>query len=258
MDTPLKLVLLRHGESTWNQENRFTGWTDVDLDQNGFEQARNAGRLLKAANYQLDEVHTSFLKRAVRTAWLVMDEMDQMWVPELKSWRLNERHYGALQGLNKSETAAHYGEDKVKEWRRSYDIQPPALEENDERYPKNQRAYATLNESVIPKTESLKDTFNRVFPYWIDAIAPAVMAGKQVIVVAHGNTLRSLCKHFDNLSEEEVTELNIPIGQPLVYEFDAHLKTIRHYYLDNEESIQAGIRQQIEMGQAHTLQETIG
>ncbi|MBU6389736.1 2,3-diphosphoglycerate-dependent phosphoglycerate mutase [Patescibacteria group bacterium] len=244
------LILLRHGESTWNKENLFTGWTDVDLDDTGIEQAKKAGRLLKERGFAPDLAYTSFLKRAIRTLWLVLDEMNLMWIPEYKSWRLNERHYGALQGLNKAMTAEQYGEDQVKLWRRCYDVQPPALEESDERYPKNEAPYRGVNECVIPKTESLKDTFDRVLPYWIDDISPQIQSGRTVIIVAHGNTLRALAKHLDNLSDDEVIELNIPVGEPLVYELDENLAPLKHYYLDSQEEIEKGIRQQIEMGKA--------
>jgi 2,3-bisphosphoglycerate-dependent phosphoglycerate mutase len=245
-----KVVLLRHGESVWNKENVFTGWTDVDLGPEGIEQAKRAGQLLKKAGFSLDIAYTSLLKRAIRTMWLVLDEMNLMWIPDHKSWRLNERHYGALQGLNKAKTAEEYGEDQVKIWRRSYDIQPPALEDTDQRHPSNEKAYQELHDCVVPRTESLQDTYARVMPYWTDTIIPSIRQGKQVIVVAHGNTIRALAKHLDNMSNEEVLELNIPVGEPLVYELDERFRAIKHYYLDSEEEIAKGVEEQIKMGKA--------
>jgi 2,3-bisphosphoglycerate-dependent phosphoglycerate mutase len=223
-----KLVLLRHGESEWNRENRFTGWTDVDLSNAGIAEARAAGKLLKAEGYDFDLAFTSVLKRAVRTLWLSLDELDRLWLPEEKSWRLNERHYGDLQGLNKAEMAARFGEQQVLTWRRSYDIPPPALSPEDPRYEGRDPRYAGVQ---VPRTECLKDTVARVVPYWDAAIAPAVRAGKRVLVAAHGNSLRALVKHLDRISDEEIVKLNIPTAIPLVYELDDALKPVRHYYL---------------------------
>lgn len=232
-----KLVLVRHGESTWNKENRFTGWTDVDLSDKGKEEARSAGRVLKEKGFVFDVAYTSVLKRAIRTLWLVMDEMDLMWVPVHNSWRLNERHYGGLQGLNKSETAAKYGDQQVLIWRRSYDIQPPALEKTDERFPGHDPRYKNLTPKEIPAAECLKDTVDRFLPYWHQTIAPAITSGKRVIIVAHGNSLRALVKYLDNISEENIVELNIPTGMPLVYELDADLKPLKSYYLGDPEAV---------------------
>src|SRR4051794_726918 len=226
-----KLVLLRHGESDWNRENRFTGWTDVDLSAAGVEQARTAGRSLKAAGYHFDLAFTSLLKRAIRTLWIGLEQLDQMWLPVEKSWRLNERHYGALQGLNKAETAARHGEDQVHIWRRSYDIPPPPLAMDDERHPSRDPRYAGLDAADLPLTESLKETVARFLPYWHGTIAPAITSGKRVLVAAHGNSLRALVKYLDDVSESQIVELNIPTGIPLVYELDANLKPLRHYYL---------------------------
>jgi 2,3-bisphosphoglycerate-dependent phosphoglycerate mutase len=226
-----KLVLLRHGESTWNKENRFTGWTDVDLSDRGREEAREAGRLLKAGGYQFDQAYTSVLKRAIRTLWMALDELDQMWLPIVNSWRLNERHYGALQGLNKAETAAEHGEAQVKIWRRSYDIPPPQLSADDPRHAGRDPRYAGLSPSEVPLTESLKTTVDRFLPYWHDVIAPSIQSGKRVLIAAHGNSLRALVKYLDNISDHDIVELNIPTGIPLVYELDEQLKPIRHYYL---------------------------
>ena len=226
-----KLVLLRHGESTWNQENRFTGWTDVDLSDRGRQEAAEAGRLLKEGGYTFDQAYVSVLKRAICTLAAVMDALDLWWLPVEKNWRLNERHYGALQGLNKAETAAKHGEDQVKIWRRSYDIPPPPLTADDERHPSRDRRYASLDPSELPLTESLKETVARFLPYWHGTIAPAIKSGKRVIIAAHGNSLRALVKYLDNIPESEIVELNIPTGIPLVYELDETLKPIRHYYL---------------------------
>ena len=233
-----KLVLLRHGESDWNRENRFTGWTDVDLSARGVEEARAGGRLLQAGGYRFDLCFTSLLKRAIRTLWIALDELDQMWLPVEKSWRLNERHYGALQGLNKAEMAAKFGEQQVLVWRRSYDVPPPALDPGDARYEGNDPRYAGAE---VPRTECLKDTVARVIPYWASAIAPAVRAGRRVLIAAHGNSLRALIKHLDDLSEADVVPLNVPTGAPLVYELDAHLKPLRHYYLGDPAEIQKRI-----------------
>ncbi|WP_304131855.1 2,3-diphosphoglycerate-dependent phosphoglycerate mutase [Ignavibacterium album] len=233
-----KVVLLRHGESIWNKENRFTGWTDVDLSEKGKEEAKKAGEVLKAEGYTFDIAYTSVLKRAIRTLWIVLDEMDLMWIPVIRHWRLNERHYGALQGLNKAETAKQYGEEQVKIWRRSYDIQPPALEKTDPRYPGHDPRYKDLSESELPLTECLKDTVARFVPYWEGTIAPMVKTGKRVLITAHGNSLRALVKYLDNIPDNEIVELNIPTGIPLVYELDENLKPIKHYYLGNPEEIE--------------------
>jgi 2,3-bisphosphoglycerate-dependent phosphoglycerate mutase len=229
-----KLVLLRHGESQWNLENRFTGWTDVDLTPKGIDEARNGARLLREQGYSFDAAHTSLLKRAIRTLWIVLDAMDLMWIPVERSWRLNERHYGDLQGLNKAETAAKFGEAQVKIWRRSYDTPPPALVRDDPRFPGQDARYASLKPSELPLTESLKDTVARFLPYWHEALAPQVRAGQRLLIAAHGNSLRALVKYLDDVPEAEIVELNIPTGMPLVYELDAQLKPIRHYYLDPE------------------------
>ncbi|MEQ1644868.1 MAG: 2,3-diphosphoglycerate-dependent phosphoglycerate mutase, partial [Pyrinomonadaceae bacterium] len=215
-----KLVLIRHGESQWNKENRFTGWKDVDLSDKGREEAKAAGQLLKAEGFTFDEAYTSVLKRAIRTLWIILDEMDLMWIPVTKSWLLNERHYGALQGLNKAETAAQYGEEQVLIWRRSYDIPPGVLEETDERYLGNDARYSSIEKGKFPATECLKDTVERVIPYWETEIAPKIRAGKRLIITAHGNSLRSLVKHLDGIADDKIVELNIPTGIPLVYELD--------------------------------------
>jgi 2,3-bisphosphoglycerate-dependent phosphoglycerate mutase len=226
-----KLVLLRHGESVWNRENRFTGWTDVDLSERGRQEAQEAGRLLKEGGYTFDAAFTSVLKRAIRTLWYSLDALDLMWIPVEKHWRLNERHYGALQGLNKAETAQKHGDDQVKIWRRSYDIPPPPLTPDDERHPSRDPRYASLAPTELPLTESLKDTVARFLPYWHQAIAPPIAAGRRVIIAAHGNSLRALVKYLDNVSEADILELNIPTGIPLVYELDDALGPLRHYYL---------------------------
>jgi 2,3-bisphosphoglycerate-dependent phosphoglycerate mutase len=237
----IKLVLVRHGQSAWNQENRFTGWKDVDLTEQGVSEARRAGELLKEAGFEFDVAYTSVLKRAIRTLWTILDTMDQMWIPVIRNWRLNERHYGALQGLNKTETAQKYGEEQVLVWRRSYDIPPSAMEKTDERYAGNQRVYRdNLKDEEIPLTESLKETVARFVPYYQAEIEPQIKAGKQVLIVAHGNSLRALVKHLDKISEEDIIKLNIPTGIPLVYELDDNLKPIRSYYLgDAEEAAKA-------------------
>ena len=226
-----KLVLIRHGESTWNLENRFTGWTDVDLTPTGVEQAQQAGRLLKAEGYDFDIAYTSVLKRAIRTLHLALDEMDRLWLPTVKHWRLNERHYGALQGLNKAETAQKHGDAQVLVWRRSYDTPPPALEPTDPRSERGDPRYARLQPGEVPLTECLKDTVARVLPFWNESMAPAILAGKRIVVSAHGNSIRALVKYLDNISETDIVELNIPNGIPLVYELDAGLNPIRSYYL---------------------------
>ena len=226
-----KLVLLRHGESIWNRENRFTGWKDVDLSERGLAEAAEAGRLLREGGYAFDLAYTSLLKRAIRSLWIALDVLDRMWIPVVKDWRLNERHYGALEGLNKAETAAKHGEAQVKIWRRSYDIPPPPLKLDDPRHPAFDPRYAGLSPQELPVTESLKDTVARVIPYWRDAIAPSIRADKQVVIAAHGNSLRALVKYLDGISESAIVELNIPTGIPLVYELDDDLKPLRHYYL---------------------------
>jgi 2,3-bisphosphoglycerate-dependent phosphoglycerate mutase len=226
-----KLVLIRHGESSWNKENRFTGWTDVDLSEKGMQEAKNAGELLKKEGYTFEIAYTSVLKRAIRTLWIVLDEMDLMWIPVIRTWRLNERHYGALQGLNKAETASKYGDKQVHIWRRSYDIPPPALEKSDERYPGKDPRYKDLDEKETPLTECLKDTVERFLPYWQSTIAPMIKTGKKVLIAAHGNSLRALVKYLDNIPDNEIVDLNIPTGVPLVYELDRDLKPISHYYL---------------------------
>src|SRR5438874_6830878 len=226
-----KLVLIRHGESTWNQENRFTGWTDVDLSDKGRAEARQAGQLLKDKGFTFDVAYVSLLKRAIRTLWIVLDEMDLMWLPIHNSWRLNERHYGALQGLNKSETAAKYGEAQVKIWRRAYDTPPPPLERSDPRYPGHDPRYANLKPDELPLTECLKDTVERFLPFWHETLAPAVKSGQRVLVAAHGNSIRAMVKYLDDVPDGEIVELNIPTGIPLAYELDAALRPINHYYL---------------------------
>ncbi|ACN14658.1 GpmA1 [Desulforapulum autotrophicum HRM2] len=230
-----KLILLRHGQSEWNLQNRFTGWADVDLSEQGTLEARNAGKLLQEGGYKFDLVYTSLLKRAIRTMWDVLDELDQMWVPVVRHWRLNERHYGALQGLEKAVTANKYGAEQVKIWRRSYATPPPALTENDDRYPGRDRRYADLSQGEIPLAESLKDTVARFIPYWLDTIAPQIKSGKRVLIVAHGNSLRALVKHLDCLSEEEIVGLNIPTGIPLSYDLDDNLKPLGKTYLGDPE-----------------------
>lgn len=232
-----KLVLLRHGESIWNQENRFTGWTDVDLTSKGITEAKNAGRTLKENNFSFDIAYTSLLKRAIRTLWITLDEMDQMWTPIELNWRLNERHYGALQGLNKAETARQYGDEQVLIWRRSYDIRPPSIAANDERYPGFDLRYRNLSPDNIPVAESLKDTVARFLPYWDQTIAPQITAGKKVIIAAHGNSLRALIKHLDNISDQDILNCNIPTGIPLVYELNDNLKPISSYYLGDDGQI---------------------
>lgn len=231
-----KLVLVRHGQSVWNQENRFTGWKDVDLTEQGRAEAARAAELLKEAGFEFDVAYTSVLKRAIRTLWTILDGMDQMWIPVIRNWRLNERHYGALQGLNKAETAQKYGDEQVLIWRRSYDTPPPKMGRDDERYAGRQRVYKDLSEDQIPLSESLKDTVDRFVPYFDAEIAPQIRAGKQVLIVAHGNSLRALVKHLDNVSDEEILKLNIPTGIPLVYELDDDLKPIRSGYLGDADA----------------------
>jgi 2,3-bisphosphoglycerate-dependent phosphoglycerate mutase len=225
------LVLLRHGESTWNKENRFTGWTDVDLTDTGRAEAVNSGRLLKAAGLGFDVAYTSLLKRAIRTCWITLDELDRLWIPVFRSWRLNERHYGALQGLNKAETAARHGDEQVLIWRRSYDVAPPALTADDPRHPGQDPRYASMPSADLPLTESLKDTVARFLPYWDDTVAPAIHDGKRVLIAAHGNSLRALVKYLDHVSDQDIVTLNIPTGVPLVYELNAYLTARRSYYL---------------------------
>jgi 2,3-bisphosphoglycerate-dependent phosphoglycerate mutase len=236
-----KIVLVRHGESDWNKQNRFTGWTDVDLSEKGRAEALEGGRILRQEGFTFDVAYTSVLKRAIRTLWIVLDEMDLMWIPVHRSWRLNERHYGALQGLNKSETAAKFGEEQVKIWRRAYAISPPPLEKSDERWPGHDPRYKDLAESDLPLTECLKDTVERFLPHWHETIAPAVKSGKKVIIAAHGNSLRALVKYLDNVSDGEIVGMNIPTGIPLVYELDDNLRPIRHYYLGDQEKIKAAM-----------------
>jgi 2,3-bisphosphoglycerate-dependent phosphoglycerate mutase len=235
----IKLVLLRHGESTWNRENRFTGWTDVDLSDRGREEAREAGRLLREGGFRFDIAYTSVLKRAIRTLGITLDGLDLLWIPVTKHWRLNERHYGALQGLNKAETAAKHGEAQVKIWRRSFDIPPPPLGPEDDRHPSHDPRYVGLQPADLPATESLKDTVARFLPYWHETIAPTIKAGKRVIIAAHGNSLRALVKYMDGISDSEIVELNIPTGIPLVYELDEALKPIRRYYLGDPQAAKA-------------------
>ena len=245
-----KIVFMRHGESTWNLENRFTGWTDVDLTEKGINEAKTAGRVLKEAGFTFDVAYTSVLKRAIRTLWLAMDEMDMMYLPVKNDWRLNERHYGALQGLDKAETAAKFGDEQVLVWRRSYDTPPPALEKGDERTSFKDPRYASLDESQIPLTECLKDTGARVMPAWDEEIAPAIRAGKKILISAHGNSLRAIIKMLDNISDADIVGLNIPNGQPLVYELDADLKPIKHYYLGDQEAIAAAMAAVANQGKA--------
>lgn len=237
----IKLVLIRHGESEWNKLNLFTGWTDVELSEKGVEEAKNGGKLLKEGGYSFDVCYTSYLKRAIHTAWHVLDGVDEAYIPVIKDWHLNERHYGALQGLNKAETAAKYGAEQVHQWRRSFDIAPPELEADDPRNPANQVQYKGVDSKVLPLHESLKDTIARVVPYYNEVIVPEIKAGKKVLIAAHGNSLRALVKYLDNISDEDIAGLNIPTGVPLVYELDEDLKPIKHYYLGDQEKIAAKI-----------------
>lgn len=236
-----KLVLLRHGESIWNKENRFTGWTDIDLSEKGIEEARQAGKVLKQHGYTFDIAYTSVLKRAIRTLWIALDEMDLMWIPVVRDWRLNERHYGALQGLNKAETARKHGQEQVHIWRRSYDIRPPALTQEDERYPVNDLRYKNIPVDKLPPAESLKETVERFLPVWHSTIAPAVKQGLRVIIVAHGNSLRAVVKYLDGIRDEEINGLNIPTGIPLVYELNEDLTPLQHYYLGDEATAFIGL-----------------
>lgn len=247
----IKLVLLRHGESIWNKENLFTGWTDVDLSEKGKEEAKNAGKVLKKDGYFFDIAFTSVLKRAIRTLWYTLDELDLMWIPVERSWRLNERHYGALQGLNKAETAKKYGDEQVHIWRRSYDIRPPALEINDERYPGNDPRYKKLAKDELPLTECLKDTVNRFLPYWEKIIEPSIKEGKKVLIAAHGNSLRALVKYLDNVPDEEIVGLNIPTGIPLVYELDNNLKSLKHYYLGDKDAAEKAAKAVANQGKSN-------
>jgi 2,3-bisphosphoglycerate-dependent phosphoglycerate mutase len=237
METKYRLVLIRHGQSTWNLENRFTGWTDVDLTERGCLEAHTGGQILRERGYVFDIAFTSVLKRAIKTLNIVQEEMNLEWIPVVRAWQLNERHYGALQGLNKAETAVKFGEDQVKIWRRSYDVPPPALEMIDERHPRFDHRYADLTPSQLPATESLKITLERVLPYWHNTLAPMIKSGKQVLIVAHGNSIRAMVKYLDNISDKEIPELNIPTGIPLVYELDAELKPVKHFYLADEETV---------------------
>jgi 2,3-bisphosphoglycerate-dependent phosphoglycerate mutase len=248
-----KLVLIRHGESTWNKENRFTGWTDVDLSEKGVQEAHKGGQFLRQEGYVFDVAFTSVLKRAIRTLWIALEEMDLMWIPVHNSWRLNERHYGALQGLNKAEMAAKFGEQQVLTWRRSYDIRPPALDENDERYPGRDPRYRSLKPSELPLTECLKDTVERFLPYWHETIAPAVKSGQRVVIAAHGNSLRALVKYLDNISDDEIVGLNIPTGIPLVYELSDDLKPERHYYLGDPEEVRKAAEAVAKQGKAKSV-----
>jgi len=245
-----KVLLLRHGESVWNEENRFTGWTDVDLTEKGVEEAKKAGELMRDAGFVFDLAHTSVLKRAIKTLWLALEQLDLMWIPVLHSWRLNERHYGALQGLNKAETAAKFGEQQVLAWRRSYDVPPPALAPDDARCPGGDPRYRGLAPSQVPLTECLKDTVARVLPYWNQTIAPDIRAGKRVLIAAHGNSLRALIKYLDKVSDQDIVGLNIPTGVPLVYELDDVLKPIRHYYLGDPAEIEKAMQAVASQGKA--------
>jgi len=245
-----KVVLLRHGESVWNKANLFTGWTDVDLSEKGVQEAEQAGETLLAEGYTFDVAYTSVLKRAIRTLWIVMDKMDLMWIPVHRHWRLNERHYGALQGLNKAETAKKYGEEQVLIWRRSYDIRPPALDESDERYPGRDPRYADLSKDELPLTECLKDTVARFVPYWEQVIAPDVKSGRRVLIAAHGNSLRALVKYLDHVSDEEIVSLNIPTGIPLVYELDEDLRPLKHYYLGDPDAVRKAAEAVAKQGKA--------
>ncbi len=244
-----KLVLVRHGESTWNKENRFTGWTDVDLSEKGVQEAIEAGQVLARDGFAFDIVYTSVLKRAIKTGNTVLEQMDQLWLPVVRDWRLNERHYGALQGLNKAETATKFGDDQVKIWRRSYDVPPPALTADDERYPGKDPRYASLSQDDLPLTECLKDTVARFLPLWHETIAPAIKSGKRVVIFAHGNSLRALVKYLDNVSDADILELNIPTGMPLVYELDGDLKPLKSYYLGDPEKVKAAMEAVAKQGQ---------
>jgi 2,3-bisphosphoglycerate-dependent phosphoglycerate mutase len=245
-----ELVLLRHGESVWNQENRFTGWTDVDLSAKGVDEARRAGRLLKENGFNFDIVFTSVLKRAIRTLWIALDEMDAMWLPVYNTWRLNERHYGALQGLNKAEMASKYGEEQVLIWRRSYDVRPPSLDPGDPRNPANDVRYKNMDQGDIPLTECLKDTVARFLPYWHESIVPVIRSGKRVMIVAHGNSLRALVKYLDNIPDKEITGLNIPTGIPLVYSLDDQMRPVKNYYLGDQDAVRKAMEAVSQQGKA--------
>nr|WP_321502618.1 2,3-diphosphoglycerate-dependent phosphoglycerate mutase [uncultured Dethiosulfovibrio sp.] len=246
-----RVVLLRHGESIWNKENRFTGWTDVPLSDEGVKEAHRAGNLLSGEGYAFDVAYTSTLKRAIKTLWIVLEEMDLMWLPVYRSWRLNERHYGALQGYNKAEMAAERGEEQVNLWRRSYDVPPPELDEDDPRYPGLDPRYSSLDKDDVPKSECLKDTVDRFLPYWNETIVPAIKSGQKVIVVAHGNSLRALIKYLDGISDEEIVGLNIPTGIPLVYELDEDMKPISHYYLGDAQAVERAQKAVADQGKAN-------
>lgn len=245
-----KLVLVRHGQSTWNLENRFTGWTDVGLSPLGEQEALAGGRAIREGGYSFDIAFTSVLKRAIKTLWVVLEALEQEWIPVHRAWQLNERHYGALQGLNKAEMAARFGEAQVKIWRRSYDVPPPPLELNDDRHPRHDRRYAALSPSEIPSTESLKETVARLLPYWHATVAPVIQSGQRVLIAAHGNSLRALVKHLDNVSDQAITELNIPTGIPLVYELDQDLRPLKHYYLGDEEAVRKAAEAVANQGKA--------
>ncbi len=245
-----KLVLVRHGQSTWNLENRFTGWTDVGLTDQGVAEAHSAGQLLREGGYTFDLAYTSVLRRAIKTLWIVLEELGFEWIPVTRAWQLNERHYGALQGLNKAETAVKFGEAQVKLWRRSYDVPPPPLDWDDPRHPRFDRRYASLTKEELPACESLKDTVARMLPYWHETIAPTVKTGQRVLIAAHGNSLRALVKYLDNISDQEIVELNIPTGIPLIYELDADLKPIKHYYLGDEETVRKAAEAVASQGKA--------
>jgi 2,3-bisphosphoglycerate-dependent phosphoglycerate mutase len=250
MEPAFKLVLIRHGQSTWNLENRFTGWTDVGLTPQGKQEAASGAQVLKEANYTFDIAYTSVLKRAIKTLWIVLEEMELEWIPVTRAWQLNERHYGALQGLNKAEMAERFGDAQVKIWRRSYDTQPPALDLDDPRHPRFDRRYASLTEAELPRTECLKDTVARMLPYWQKTIAPTVKSGKRVLVVAHGNSIRALVKYLDQVPDADIVELNIPTGIPLIYELDGDLKPIQSYYLGDPEAIQKAAEAVANQGKA--------
>ncbi|HJO93061.1 MAG TPA: 2,3-diphosphoglycerate-dependent phosphoglycerate mutase [Victivallales bacterium] len=237
MSTVKKLVLLRHGESTWNQENRFTGWSDVDLSENGIKEAHNAGILLKKEGYKFDIAYSSYLKRTIRTLWIVLEKLDIMWIPVTKSWYLNERHYGALQGLNKQETIKKYGIEQVDQWRRGFNIKPPELDKSDSRYPGNDPMYKNIDKTLLPQAECLHDTYDRLLPFWLNQIAPEIKKREKVLITAHGNTLRALIKYLDNISDSDISKLNIPTGTPLVYELDSKLHPVKHYYLGDPDKI---------------------
>lgn len=247
----IKMVLVRHGASVWNVKNIFSGWTDVDMSPKGYKQASRAGKILQEKGYAFDIAYTSVLKRAIRTLWIILDELDLMWLPVYRSWRLNERHYGALQGLNKAETAKKMGEEQVFKWRRSYNVAPPPLESSDPRHPAHDPRYAGLNEAEIPASESLEDTVKRVLPYWNEVLAPAIKSGKRIIITSHGNSIRALVKYLDNIGDDEITALNIPTGVPLVYELDDDLKPLRHYYLADPAEVKKEINEDANQGKAN-------